>query len=285
MAKNDSPLAPEDTRRLFLVLSYVGTRFSGFQLQTNGRTVQGELEAALAQLTGVFTRVHGSGRTDAGVHARAQTAHADVHLPAKPIRWLRSLNAVLPDDITVREAYFVRPDFHTRFDAVGKTYAYRLWPQRYAIPPELRPYVWATGPLNEAAMLEAAAHLTGRHDFASFQNRGTDITDTTRTLHLITRRDEPYLDAPDARHPACFAAPPATSEERSTLWEFSADGFLKQMVRNLMGLLVATGMGKIAPDAVPGILAARKRPGYIPTAPARGLTLLRVYYPEIPVDE
>jgi len=130
------------TQRLFLTLSYVGTDFCGFQLQANGRTVQGELESAFQRLTGVFVRVHGAGRTDSGVHAEAQVAHVDVPVKKKDMNWPRALNAVLPPDVRVLGASLVGGDMHARFDAMGKTYGYCLWLNRDFVPPRLAPFVW-----------------------------------------------------------------------------------------------------------------------------------------------
>ncbi len=272
--------ADNTIQRLFLTLSYVGTNFCGFQLQENGRTVQGELEAALARLTGVFVRVHGAGRTDSGVHAEGQVAHADVPWEKRGLNWRHALNAVLPPDVAVRDVCLVEPGRHARFDAVAKSYAYRLWLERDFMPPALRPFVWACGPLNVDAMREAAGYLTGRHDFRSFQNQGTPLADTVRTLHKVTCRAWDSGLAPSEAHRALFADEEKKRPWPELVWEFTADGFLKQMARNLMGLLVAVGWRKIAVKAVPDILAAQSRAGYIPTAPARGLTLLRVYYPK-----
>ncbi len=273
-------MSPENTtQRLLFTLSYVGTDFCGFQLQENGRTVQGELEAAFARLAGVFVRVHGAGRTDSGVHAEGQVAHADIPWARRGLNWRRALNAVLPPDVAVRDVRLVESDWHARFDAVAKSYAYRLWLDREFVPPALKPFVWACGPLNVDAMREAAWHLMGRHDFRSFQNQGTPLEDTVRTLHKVSvRPGDSALEASEG-HRTLFGGEQDERPWPELIWEFTADGFLKQMVRNLMGLLVAVGWGKITTEAVPDILAARNRAGYIPTAPAHGLTLLRVYYP------
>lgn len=292
---NSRPAA-EEFQRLKLTVSYVGTNLCGFQLQAEDRTVQGELEAAFARLTGQTVRVHGAGRTDAGVHALAQVAHVDVPAArATGINWRRALNAVLPDDISVSSVLESGPDFHARFSAVGKTYAYRLWCEREYVPPALRPFVWDCGPLNLPLMKEAAGLLTGTHDYASFQNQGSEVRDTVRTVHAVTCCRGTPQPALSAAHLACFSAAPASADcpEQNFseqdwpkqdwpeyIWEFSANGFLKQMVRNLMGLLVAVGREKIAPGEVPAILEAQQRQGRILTAPAQGLVLLKVHYPD-----
>lgn len=275
--------------RLALTVSYVGTRLAGWQIQARTdrpqpRTVQGELERIAERIVGAPVRLHGAGRTDSGVHAEAQVAHMDVPDHRADLDWQRAFNAGLPDDIAVAAVVRVPDDFHARFDARGKTYTYRLWPERRWTPPRLAPFAWATGPLDLEAMDAAAAHLHGMHDFASFQNTGTDIVTTIRTVTRVARRHEG--EAPV--QPALPGAQPlAGSDEavnamavdlRVIAWDFEADGFLKQMVRNMMGLLVAVGRGKLPPDAVPAILAARDRKVAPATAPAHGLTLTNVHY-------
>ncbi len=248
--------------RLKLTVAYVGTAFAGWQIQAKAparpRTVQEELEKAVAALTGGHVRVHGAGRTDSGVHAEAQVAHLDLPTPSRPVDWLRAFNALLPQDLSVLAVEKVTEDFHARFSATGKHYAYALWLARCAVPPRLRPFVWECGPLDLPAMEEAALHLIGTHDFASFRNAGTDVETSVRTLRSIQREELSPL-----HH----------------IWHFQGNGFLKQMVRNLMGLLVSVGRGKTAPAEVPGLLAAQDRTA-LPsaTAPAKGLTLVRVLY-------
>ncbi len=290
--------------RLALTISYVGTRLAGWQIQARTdrpqpRTVQGELERIAERIVGAPVRLHGAGRTDSGVHAEAQVAHMDVPDHKADMDWQRAFNAGLPDDISVSAVVRVPDDFHARFDARGKTYTYRLWPTRRWVPPRLAPFVWATGPLDQPAleaMDKAAAHLIGTHDFASFQNAGTDISSTVRTVTRVARRYEgdPQPDPlpfpvlpPLSQLPRTPEIPPSPDTPPNTgppeaarviAWDFEADGFLKQMVRNLMGLLVAVGHGKLDPDDVPAILAARNRKAAPATAPAQGLTMTRVRY-------
>lgn len=279
--------------RLALTVSYVGTHLAGWQIQacigrSRPRTVQGELERIAERIVGAPVRVHGAGRTDSGVHAEAQVAHMDVPDHKADLDWQRAFNAGLPDDIAVVAVARVPDDFHARFNAHGKTYTYRLWPTRRWVPPRLAPFVWATGPLTPdalEAMDAAAAHLHGTHDFASFQNTGTDIATTVRTVTMVARRYEgdPLPTPPSLPTPLALAAmapDAATTPEaaRVIAWDFEADGFLKQMVRNMMGLLVAVGRGKLRPDDVPAVLAARDRKAAPATAPAQGLTLTRVRY-------
>lgn len=245
--------------RLKLTLAYDGTDFSGWQLQSEDRTVQGELERALGRILDSDVRVHGSGRTDAGVHALGQVAHADIP-DSVDIPFKRALNSILPPDVRVLAAQTVPSDFHARYSALSKTYAYTLWLERGCVLPQRRSFVWDCGPVDEAAMDRAAALLLGEHDFAAFQNVGTPVKSTVRTMMDISR------------HPG--------DTPRESVWRFTADGFLKQMVRNLMGCLVACGQGRIDPDQVARILEQGDRSLAPATAPAQGLCLERVEYPE-----
>lgn len=253
--------------RLKLTVSYVGSAFHGWQTQAvkagrRPRTVQDTLEDAFRHILGVPVHVHGAGRTDSGVHADAQCAHVDVPEGRPDFNWRRSLNCLLPADVAVLDAIPVDGLFHAQHSAVKKAYTYRLWLPREYVLPRWRPFVWQCGPLDRAAMLEAAAHLAGEHDFSAFRNRGGDVKSGVRTMH--------------AAHPV---EEPGIGQDLLWAWRFEANGFLKQMVRNLVGLLVAVGRGKLSPDAAKNALRARSRaqqPG--PTAPACGLTLTKVYY-------
>lgn len=253
-------------QRLKLTIAYVGTRFHGWQTQAtpgkpHPRTVQQALERAVEHILGRPAHVHGAGRTDSGVHADSQCAHVDVPEEKADFNWRRALNSLLPDDVSVLAVEPAPPDFHAQHSAVKKLYTYRLWLPREYVLPAWRPFVWMCGPLDFAAMEEAARLMTGVHDFASFQNRGADVKTTVRELYDIRRCVEPGV-------------PP----EELAAWQFEADGFLKQMVRNLMGLLVSVGRGKISPDQVPEVLEARDRGHAGVTAPAYGLTLTKVFY-------
>lgn len=259
--------------RLRLDLAYNGAAYHGWQIQKKPLpppTVQGALEAAFFKLAGQPVCVTASGRTDAGVHAWRQVAHVDVvkELPD----WAKSLNAVLPADIRVLAARRVADDFHARRDAVAKTYVYQFW-QGQVTPPLLANQVWSTGPLARDAMLEAASRLVGEHDFASFQNAGTPVRSTVRRIYSIgleTARDELLYP------------------EGASLWRLvvTGNGFLRQMVRNLAGLLAWIGRGVIEPVRVGAFLAAcDRRLMPAPTAPAQGLGLFRVWYEADALEE
>ncbi len=261
--------------RLKLTLAYEGTRYAGWQLQAHTEggpsTVQGMLERAVAAIIsppGGRIPLHGAGRTDAGVHAEAQVCHLDLPENTPRVDWTRALNTRLPDDIRVLDAAFVPPSFHARKSALRKHYAYSLWTHaRQKAPPRIQAFVWSAPPLDLARMERAAFFLTGEHDFTSFQNTGTDIRNPVRVLHSINARPGTVagLACPDGWPVLTFT--------------FCGNGFLKQMVRNIMGLLVWAGRGRIDPESVPALLAARDRTALpSPTAPARGLTLAAVEY-------
>lgn len=256
--------------RLKLTIAYVGTDFHGWQTQARKDkvvpTVQGVLEARMERICGQPVHVHGAGRTDAGVHAEAQVAHVDVPDAKARLDWQMALNTSLPPSIRIVGATLAPDGFHAQRHAIRKVYEYRLWLSLRYTPPWLHPFVWACGPLDVERMDEAARLLVGRHDFASLRNVGTDVRDTVRTVLSITR------------HPS-GPLPRAVAEGRAVLtWRFEADGFLKQMVRNSMGLLTAVGRGKLDAADIPAILAAKDRRRAPATAPACGLTLKKVWY-------
>jgi tRNA pseudouridine38-40 synthase len=249
------------TTRLKLTLAYDGGPFTGWQSQAHGGGVQDHIEAALAKITGAKVRVHGSGRTDAGVHALAQVAHADVpagkHTNA---RWLAALNANLPHAVRVTRVVRVaggREGFHARYSAKGKRYDYRVFNAAWLHPLEIGRAWHVAQPLDLAAMREAAALFVGRHDFAAFAaNRGDAEPDTVRTLTrvAISRRGSLVTLA------------------------FEGDGFLYKMVRMLTGTLVRIGQGKADAKLVRDLLAGRGRTKTQFAAPAEGLYLARVFY-------
>lgn len=249
--------------RLRLTVAYDGTEFAGWQLQPAGfgRTVQGCLEEVLGRMCDRPVRVLGAGRTDSGVHALGQVAHCDVPESRAGLSWQKSLNSLLPKDISILDAVETDPDFHSRFDAVGKEYRYTLWTSRHFVLPWRRPYVWDVGrswPLDVAAMDACAALFAGCHDFAAFQNVGTVVQSSVRQVHGVVRLPQ--------------------AAEHEQVWQFRAEGFLKQMVRNLMGALVAVGRGKVSPEAIRSVLTKGQRSLAPGTAPACGLCLYAVEY-------
>lgn len=244
--------------RIKLTLAYEGADFCGWQIQPGCRTVQGELEKALERILGCPVRVHGSGRTDTGVHALGQVVHFDCDESRRDVPWMRSLNGLMPRDVRVVHVAVVDDDFHARYGASAKTYEYALWHERGFCLPQRRRYVWQCGPVDFDRMEEAAGLLMGEHDFAVFQNVGTIIKSTVRVVSDISR------------HPGVT--------EHESVWRFKANGFLKQMVRNMVGCLVACGRGKLDVDEVRALLDSRDRTLAPATVPPQGLTLMSVDY-------
>jgi len=244
----------------FLV-EYDGTAFAGWQAQAQGvRTVQGELERAVAAVTGVAASVSGAGRTDAGVHAEGQLASAQLETHLDPVTLQRALNAVLPPDLAVRELTLAAPDFWAIRDAHNKLYRYRVWNGPVRSPLRHRTHHWLRAPLDLGAMARAAATLIGQHDFASFETRGRENgahgeRGTVRTLLRAQVEGE------------------AGAEVRL---DFEGEGFLRYMVRSLVGTLLEVGKGERPENDLVRILAARDRREAGPTVPAKGLVLLRV---------
>ena len=256
--------------RLKLTIAYVGTQYHGWQTQARKNasplpTIQNIIEDAVAHVLGERVHVHGAGRTDAGVHAEAQVAHLDVPESRARMDWQLALNTLLPRDIRIADAVLVPDTFHAQHSAVRKTYEYRLWLSKRYTPPQLYPFVWACGPVDVERMDEGSRYLLGKRDFASLKNAGTDLRTTVRTILSITRTPEGPLPE------GCL----------ELTWRFEADGFLKQMVRNTMGLLVAVGRGKLEPADIPGILDACDRRIAPLTAPACGLTMKKVWYDDM----
>ena len=240
-----------------LTIQYDGTRYRGWQVQGNtDLTIQGKLEGVLSRLTGQLVEVHGSGRTDAGVHALGQVANVKLPHPVEPSELLGELNRYLPADIGVIAAEPAPERFHARLNARSKTYRYRIW--NSAIPNVLeRSYLYVLPePLDVAAMKRAAADLVGTHDFRSFCGLKRFKKSTVRTITDIA----------------------ITQDGAEMRLEFTGNGFLMRMVRILAGTLVEVGLGQRAADAMPAVLAAQDRAAAGPALPAQGLALVRVEY-------
>lgn len=250
-----------ESRRFAMTVAYDGSGYSGWQIQPGNVTVQEKLEAALLRFSGRDQRivVHGSGRTDQGVHARGQVAHFD--LPARirisPSDLVRPLNALLPRDIRVMRIRQVNPEFHARKSARGKEYRYMIWDGEI-VPPFLRLYrTHVPGGLDVGAMRKAARHLAGKHDFVAFTaNPKREVGSTVRDMRKlsVSRRG----------HEVTIAA--------------EANGFLYKMVRSLAGFLIRVGQGDVTPDEASRILHSLERTQLVPTAPPEGLFLWRVMY-------
>lgn len=240
-----------------LVVQYDGTDYAGFQRQADRPTIQSELEAALAKVLGQATSLTAAGRTDAGVHALGQVVALETEVPIPVPSLVQALNDHLPLAINVLEGQEVPAAFHPRYSASGKLYSYRIL-NRPAGSPFICRYAWhVPEPQLEVERMQAAAQLLlGRHDFAAFRSAGGSAKNTVRHLFRfdVTRHGD-LIEA-----------------------HLEADGFLYQMVRNLMGTLVEVGSGRREPQEVADLLAGRDRTRVGPPAPARGLCLVRVFY-------
>ena len=243
------------------VVEYDGTGFAGSQWQPNARTVQGELEDALARLTGERIRVRFAGRTDAGVHATGQVVSFCLEAPERDgwIGWpelARRLNATLPRDLAIRRLRPTGRGFDPRREAVARVYRYRIVTGGQRRPLERHRTLSIDDRLDAAAMRAAAVRLVGEHDFAAF---GSDPSGRGRTRRRIA----------ELRVRASGDLVEVT---------VTADAFLRRMVRSIVAVLLQVGRGRLAPDAVVEILDARSRALHGRAAPARGLTLERVIY-------
>lgn len=257
------------SRTLKLTLAYEGTHYVGWQRQANGTSVQGVVEEALRQIVGAKVSVMGAGRTDAGVHAVGQVASAVVHHSIEAWQLRRALNGMLPRDVRVVGVEDAPPDFHARFSPSRKTYAYRI-----ALGPVVNPleraFVWHhPGPLDPTAMATSLAWLVGEHDFSAFQGAGAEVTSTTRRvfdarLDVLTHADLRSL--------------PRVDDADHVIIRLTADGFLRHMVRTVVGTLVEVGRGRRRADEIKDILASGDRQLAGQTAPAAGLVLERVAY-------
>lgn len=248
-------------RRFKIVIGYDGTAYAGWQLQPAKTTIQGELEASLTHLTGQQVRVNSSGRTDRGVHARAQVAHFDLATHMTPRKLIIGMNRFLKDDIRVLKVSYAKPEFDARMSATGKEYRYYIWNEPIMPPHKRIFHTHIYRPLDAGAMKEAAAHLVGTHDFAAFSaNPGHEREGTVRTLYQLNVVKKGPEIAIVAR----------------------GDGFLYKMVRSLAGFLVRVGQGDLKPRDAVTILQSKTRTARVPTADPHGLFLWRVYYGKVP---
>ena len=244
--------------RLALVCEYDGTEFVGWQAQANGRSVQASLSAAIAEVAAGPVALHGAGRTDAGVHAAFQVAHFDTVALRDPRQWLLGINSNLPDDVAVHWIAQVADDFDARRSALWREYAYRIQVQTTRPARERRAVWWLREDLDTAAMTAAASAWLGELDFSAFRAAHCQSTTPMRNMQSIGI---------------------GRQANRIEL-RFRANAFLYHMVRNLVGTLVAVGRHQIPADAARRLLAGRDRTEAAMTAPAHGLTLERVAYPQ-----
>ena len=245
------------TKNFKILIEYDGSAYSGWQVQDDVLTIQYELERALSTILNRKIRITGSGRTDAGVHAIGQVAnfHADTSLDPDSVK--KGVNSLIKGPVTVMDCQVVENSFHARYDAVGKTYHYHILnrPEPCAIG---RNYVWHIGKkLNLASMQECCEIISGRHDFKSFEGVGSPRSSTVREIHSSVVEKK---------------------EKDGIVFKISANGFLRYMMRNIVGTIVLAGLSKIGPEEFLDILAARDRRLAGPTAPPQGLFLMKVEY-------
>lgn len=259
-------------RTLKLLVQYDGTDFVGWQRQATGRSVQAVLEAAIARIEGAPVTIIGAGRTDAGVHALGQVASLRLRHPIAPATLVRALNAMLPPDVRVLAAEDAPPEFHARYGARAKTYLYRLL-TGHVVPPFERRYVWHVPESLDVDRLQAAARLfEGRHDFAAFRAAGSPVRSTERTISSVRVEAMPLAALWHQTGP-----PPSSAGTLVTI-SVTGDGFLRHMVRTMVGTLVEVARARCAPAVISHALATADRTAVGPTAPARGLFLARVEY-------
>lgn len=243
-------------RNLRIVIEYDGTRLSGWQIQKDRLTVQGELQRAVEEITGRRTLIVGAGRTDAGVHAEGQVANFHTTSPIPARKWPEALNAHLPEDVAVLSASDVPIDFHAQFAATSKVYRYRVLNRETRSPLDRGRAHLVKAPLDVARMCEAAAALVGTHDFRAF---GSEMSKKERTVRTIFSFDV---------------------EARGPFVEFvvHGDGFLYNQVRSMVGTLFQVGFGKRLPGWVREVTESRDRAQAGVNVPAKGLTLVEVRY-------
>lgn len=240
-----------------LTIEYDGTCYHGWQIQPNGPSIQQEIETAIGTMTRCDIKLLGSGRTDAGVHALGQVANFSCSTGITTEEFHKGLNSILPDDIVIRKVEEVSLQFHSRYDAISKQYRYNLI--NHPVPSAINRHFawWIRTPLDLTAMKTGMKHLIGEHDFKAFEAAGSPRSSTVRKVFDmdICRQDKTAIAV-----------------------DIHATGFLRYMVRNIVGTLVDVGLQKIPPDRVQYILESRDRSKASATAPARGLFLMNVYY-------
>ncbi|MCA9002466.1 MAG: tRNA pseudouridine(38-40) synthase TruA [Planctomycetes bacterium] len=245
-------------RTVRMQIAYDGSAYYGWQRQDGFLTVQEAIEDALLDLLGQVVTVHGSGRTDTGVHALRQVAHCQVDSALEDDRLRHALNHRLGGSCVIGRLETCRPDFHSRFDAVGKRYGYWVETSRFRPPFSRHLFHWVRAPLDLDSMRDAAARMVGTHDFKAFSNAGSVRPSTVRTVHSLR----------------------VIARAQRIGFVVQGNGFLYNMVRTMAGTLLDVGRGRIAPEQVDVALASQERVHAGVTAPAEGLYLLRVLYDE-----
>ncbi len=281
------------TRRILLRVAYDGTNYHGWQVQPNAKTIEGELNRVLTQLTGEEIQVTGASRTDAGVHALGNVAVFDTvsKIPAEKFSY--ALNQRLPEDIVIQSSLQVADDFHPRHCDCRKTYEYDILNRTFPLPAYRNTAYFLYGDLDLDAMRKACQAFLGEHDFASFCAAGAQVQTTVRTIYSLEVLEQPLAVTGRGSKPASevtgadpICQPTETaaveqsqrSPERLMTIRVRGNGFLYNMVRIIAGTLVEVGRGHIRPEEIEGIIAACDRAKAGPTAPARGLRLVEIKY-------
>lgn len=248
--------------RVKLVVAYDGTDFCGWQLQPKQRTVEGELNRAICELTGEDIRVIGASRTDTGVHALGNVAVFDTESSIPADRFSYALNQKLPEDIRIQNSEEVSADFHPRHCVSVKTYEYSIFCAEFPVPTFSRYNYYTYSEPDVARMQKAAEGIVGTHDFTSFCSAKTDKEDKTRTVYSVSVAEESAI----------------CGKGRSIKIEVSGNGFLYNMVRIIAGTLLKVGTGGIEPEEIPSIIEAKDRTKAGPTLPPQGLMLREIVY-------
>lgn len=243
-------------KRVMLIVAYDGTNYHGWQMQPNAVTIEQILNERLSELLKEDIQVIGASRTDAGVHAEGNVAVFDTNtsIPGEKISY--ALNHLLPEDIVIQESFEVEPDFHPRKCDSIKTYQYRILNRNFNLPVKGRNAYHFYRKLDLDKMREAAAYFVGKHDFKNFCSSHTQAKSTIRIIYSFDIEEE----------------------DEEIVLTVSGNGFLYNMVRMLTGTLLDVGTGRMSPDKIPELLAAKERVHSPNTAPARGLTLLDIEY-------
>ena len=245
-------------RRIFLEIAYDGTNYCGWQVQNNALSVQEVLDRTLSEWLQEDIHTIGASRTDAGVHALGNVAVFDTETLIPGDKYAFGLNSRLPDDICIQQSFEVPPEFHPRFTETVKTYEYKILNRKFPDPTRRRDSLFYYGRLDHEAMNEAASYLAGPHDFKSFCAAGHDAKTTVRTIYsAFVEKDGDMIR-----------------------FEITGNGFLYNMVRIIAGTLIEIGKGAMKPDDMKRIIQAKDREAAGPTAPAHGLTLVGIEYPE-----
>src|SRR5712692_130362 len=245
-------------QRLKLIVAYDGAGYAGWQSQSHRNTVEDNLERVFRKIDGKSTRVHGAGRTDAGVHALAQCAHVDLaDRRLSTTRWPAALNSLLPPTIRILRCQYVAQEFHARFSAKGKVYRYRIWSGPVLPPLEFARAWHIPTKLDFDVLKSAAVQFVGTHNFAAFAaNRGKPEKDTIRTIRsVVVRRKGPCLTI-----------------------EFDGNGFLYKMVRLMVGSITRVALGKLTVNNIVARLRSERADGARFVAPAEGMFLVRIWY-------